>query len=96
MPIEIRPFSEEGSDLPTGDDSRTTKFMEMLRARVAAADEKQRQKWEKSVKPRKARKPFTPSHPAWLIVAAPQKAAPAPAKDSETRPVRFPKKKRAG
>ncbi|MBL8156217.1 MAG: hypothetical protein JNM70_18705 [Anaerolineae bacterium] len=95
MAIEIRPFSQESGDLPADDDSRAATFMERLRARVAVADEKQRQKWAKSTKPSKARKPFVPNHPSWLVEAAPKKAAPVPLKDSQSRPNRVPKKKRA-
>lgn len=58
--------------------------MESLRARVAAEDAKQQQKWDKLIRPAAvARKPLTPGNPHWLegrktaAPAAPKAAKPA-------------------
>jgi hypothetical protein len=92
--IEIKPFSEESSDLPVTSDARTTDFMDVLRARVAASDEKQQQKWVKATKPAAPRKPLTPARPEWLNQPkSPQSAAKA-TKTLQSRPFGSPKKKR--
>ncbi|MEO8606771.1 MAG: hypothetical protein ABI690_02740 [Chloroflexota bacterium] len=94
MPLEIRPFNEEASNESVNSDARTSTFMDELRARVAAEDEKQRQKWTKSTKPAVARKPVTPARPEWLNQPKPAKAA-VPAAPVRTRPFGSPKKKRS-
>ncbi len=96
MQLDIRPFDEEGSDTPTAADSdyRTTTFMDDLRARIAAGDEKQRQKWEKARKPAVQRKPITPARPEWLNQPKSPQAASKPAVAPRSRPFGSPKRKR--
>ena len=95
MQLDIRPFSEEASDEPVNSDSRTNTFMDDLRARVAAEDEKQRQKWAKLNKPAASKKPLTPARPDWLNAPKPaQTASKQPATPSRSRPFGSPKKKR--
>jgi hypothetical protein len=94
LSIEIRPFSEESSDLPVTSDARTTDFMDVLRARVAASDEKQHQKWAKAIKPAAPRKPMTPGRPDWLNAPKPPQSAPKSSKTSQSRPFGSPKRKR--
>ena len=95
MELDIRPFSEEASDEAVSADHRTTTFMDELRARVAAGDEKQRQKWTKAVKPAAARKPLTPARPDWLNDPKPAQTAKQPPAPVRTRPFGSPKKKRS-
>jgi hypothetical protein len=96
MPLDIRPFSEEISSDSASSDARTSTFMDDLRARVAAEDEKQRQKWAKAAKPAATRKPLTPARPDWLDAPKPEKAAPSPTTPKRTRPPGNSKKKHAG
>ena len=94
MQLDIRPFSEENNDDSASSDSRTNTFMDDLRARVAAGDEKQRQKWAKAVKPAAAHKPLTPARPDWLNAPKPaQTASKQPATSAQSRPIGSPKKK---
>jgi hypothetical protein len=96
MQLDIRPFNEESTDQSITSDSRTNTFMDDLRARVAANDEKQRQKWTKAVKPAAARKPLTPARPDWLNAPKPaQTASKQPATPPRSRPPGSPKKKRS-
>jgi hypothetical protein len=92
--LDIKPFSEAASDPSMTSDSRTTNFMDVLRARVAETDEKQRQKWVKAVKPAPARKPLTPARPDWLNDPKTTQATAKPAKTLYSRPAGSPKKKR--
>jgi hypothetical protein len=94
MQLDIRPFSEEANNESVSSDSRTNTFMDDLRARVAANDEKQRQKWAKAVKPTATKKPLTPARPDWLNAPKTEKAA-IPATAKRTRPPGSPKKKRS-
>jgi hypothetical protein len=94
--LDIKPFSEDDSDVQPTNDSRSNTFMDDLRARVAAKDEKQRQKWAKAVKPAAPRKPLTPARPDWLNAPKPAKAAPNPASTAVSRPFGSPKRKRPG
>ncbi len=97
MPIDIRPFNEESSDLPIADDSRSTTFMDALRSRVADGDEKERQKWEKAAKPVVKRKPLTPARPEWLGTPKSQQTTPkSSTKANNTNPFGKSKKKRTG
>ena len=97
MPLDIRPFNEEASDVPTASDSdnRTNTFMDDLRSRIAAADEKQRLKWEKAVKPAARQKPITPARPDWLNAPKPAQTATKSAPPNRSRPMGSPKRKRA-
>ncbi len=95
MPLDIRPFNEESMDELVDAASRPNTFMEDLRARVAAGDEKQRQKWTKAAKPAAARKPLTPARPDWLNDPKPAQTAKQPAAPVRTRPFGSPKKKRS-
>lgn len=98
MQLDIRPFDEEGSDVPAAADSdyRTTTFMDDLRARIAAGDEKQRQKWEKARKPAVQRKSLTPARPDWLNAPKPAQDTSKPTTPARSRPFGSPKRKRVG
>lgn len=95
MPIEIRPFDQEADNEPVESDSRTAAFMESLRARSAAGDEKQQRKWDKAQKPAREPKPVIPARPDWLNDPSPQPAS----KSTNTRPFHTtssgPKRKRS-
>ncbi|MBZ0285135.1 MAG: hypothetical protein K8L97_30660 [Anaerolineae bacterium] len=95
MSLDIQPFSEEDNNLPLTGDSRTTSFMDELRARVADSDEKQRQKWAKAVKPAAKRKPITPARPEWLSAPKQRQAAAKPTTKPSSHPFGNLKKKRA-
>lgn len=96
MPFEIQPFDEEGHEAPAAvdPDNRTNTFMDDLRARTAAADEKQRLKWAKATKPAAQPKPLTPARPVWLNKPKPPQPAAKAAPATFTRPTGSPKKKR--
>jgi len=84
MSLGIRPFNGQSSEESHGDDSRTTSFMESLRARVAAEDAKEQQKWDKLIRPTAVkRKPMTPGNPHWLEG---RKTAAAPAAPKAAKP----------
>ncbi len=89
----IRPFDEKASDSSPDTDSRTTAFMDAIRTRVADGDEKQRQRWVKSIKPTAVRKPLTPARPAWLNAPKAAQGTPKSTKMLRSRPFGSPKRK---
>lgn len=70
--------------------------MESLRARVAAEDAKQQQKWDKVIRPVAVkRKPMTPGNPHWLEGRKPAAPAAAPKAAKPAHPFGSAKRKRA-
>jgi len=96
MHLDIRPFTGDTSANTDSSDSRTTSFMESLRARVAAEDAKQQQKWDKLIRPVAVkRKPMTPGNPHWLEGRKPAAPAAAPKAAKPAHPFGSAKRKRA-
>lgn len=94
MRRDTKPDSEKASEMPSASDSRTTSFMDALRARVTAGDEKQQKKWAKSIKP-VVQKPLAPARPEWLNAPKTPLTAAKPKHTSMSRPFGSPKRKPA-